>query len=196
MIDVSPGMGNASREPGPLAHVRICDLSGQLAGAGATRVLATFGAQVIRVEDPVTRGLWDIVRQIGPYVGGDHGPDGGTGFINHNVEKLGITLNLRTARGKELLAELVRVSDAVTENFAAGVMERLGFGYDRLRELREDIVYVSNCGFGQTGPYSKFKSWGPVVQAVSGLTWASGLPDELEQRHTMPPLSSGPPTWM
>jgi crotonobetainyl-CoA:carnitine CoA-transferase CaiB-like acyl-CoA transferase len=170
-------MGNASRDAGALAHVRICDLSGQLAGAGATRVLAAFGAQVVRIEDPVTRGRWDIVRQIGPYVGDDHGPDGGTGFINHNVEKLGITLNLRTERGKELLAELVQVSDAVTENFAAGVMERLGFGYDRLRELRPDIVYVSNCGFGHTGPYRPFKSWGPIVQAVSGLTHTSGLPD-------------------
>ena len=119
-------MGNASRHDGALSHIRICDLSGQLAGAGATRVLAAFGAQVIRIEDPVTKGLWDIVRQIGPYIEGDRGPDGGTGFINHNVEKLGITLNLRTARGKELLAELVRVSNAVTENFAAGVMERLG----------------------------------------------------------------------
>jgi crotonobetainyl-CoA:carnitine CoA-transferase CaiB-like acyl-CoA transferase len=69
----------------------------------------------------------------------------------------------------------VRVSDAVTENFAAGVMERLGFGYDRLRELRPDVVYVSNCGFGQTGPYRPFKSWGPIVQAVSGLTHTSGL---------------------
>jgi len=139
-------------------------------------VLASFGAQVIRIEDPVTRGLWDIVRQIGPYVNNDNGPDGGSGFINHNVEKLGITLNLRTERGKELLAELVHVSDAVTENFAAGVMERLGFGYDRLRELRADVVYVSNCGFGQTGPYRPFKSWGPIVQAVSGLTHTSGLP--------------------
>ena len=175
-MEVSAGMGNASRDAGALAHVRICDLSGQLAGAGATRVLAAFGAQVIRIEDPVTRGLWDIVRQIGPYVGDDHGPDGGTGFINHNVEKLGITLNLRTARGKELLGELVQVSDAVTENFAAGVMERLGFGYDQLRELRPDIVYVSNCGFGHTGPYRPFKSWGPIVQAVSGLTHTSGLP--------------------
>ena len=117
------------------------------------------------------------MRQIGPYVGDDHGPDGGTGFINHNVEKLGITLNLRTPRGKELLGELVKVSDAVTENFAAGVMERLGFGYDQLRELRPDIVYVSNCGFGHTGPYRPFKSWGPIVQAVSGLTHTSALPD-------------------
>ncbi len=176
-MEVTAGMGNASRDVGALTHVRICDLSGQLAGAGATRVLAAFGAQVVRIEDPVTRGQWDIVRQIGPYVGDDHGPDGGSGFINHNVEKLGITLNLRTARGKELLAELVQVSDAVTENFAAGVMERLGFGYDRLRELRPDIVYVSNCGFGHTGPYRPFKSWGPIVQAVSGLTHTSGLPD-------------------
>jgi crotonobetainyl-CoA:carnitine CoA-transferase CaiB-like acyl-CoA transferase len=168
-------MGNASRHEGALSHIRICDLSGQLAGAGATRVLASFGAQVIRIEDPVTRGLWDIVRQIGPYIGGEHGPDDGTGFINHNVEKLGITLNLRTDRGKELLAELVTVSHAVTENFAAGVMERLGFDYERLRQLRPDVVYVSNCGFGQTGPYRPFKSWGPIVQAVCGLTHTSGL---------------------
>ncbi len=101
MVD---GLGNASRQAGPLDHLRICDLSGQLAGAGATRTLAAFGAQVIRIEDPVTRGLWDIVRQMGPYVHGDRGPDGAAGFINHNVEKLGITLNLRTDRGRELLA--------------------------------------------------------------------------------------------
>src|SRR3712207_150746 len=134
-VNEETGANLASAPRGALAKVRICDLSGQLAGAGATRVLAAFGAQVIRVEDPVTRGLWDIVRQIGPYVNDDRSPDGGSGFINHNTEKLGITLNLRTERGRELLAELVRVSNAVTENFAAGVMERLGFGYDRLRAL-------------------------------------------------------------
>ena len=172
---MTEALGNASRHEGALEHLRICDLSGQLAGAGATRVLAAFGAQVIRVEDPVTRGLWDIVRQIGPHLNDDHGPDGGSGFINHNTEKLGITLNLRTERGRELLAELVRVSHAVTENFAAGVMERLGFGYDRLRELRPDVVYVSNCGFGHSGPYRPFKTWGPIVQAVCGLTHTSGL---------------------
>jgi benzylsuccinate CoA-transferase BbsF subunit len=175
--DVAPGYGNASRHPGPLRHIRICDLSGQLAGAGSTRVLAAFGAQVIRVEDPVTRGMWDIVRQLGPFIHDDRSPDGAAGFNNHNVEKLGVTINLRTKRGKDLLRGLVRRSDAVTENFSAGVMDRLGFGYERLKELRPDIVYVSNCGFGQTGPYASYKSWGPIAQAVSGLTWSSGLLD-------------------
>lgn len=171
-------MGNASRHAGALTHVRICDLSGQLAGAGATRVLASFGAQVIRIEDPVTKGLWDIVRQLPPFLGGDRSNEGGSGFNNHNVEKLGITLNLRTPRGRELFAELVRVSDAVTENFAAGVLARLGFGYPELKRLRSDIVYVSNCGFGHVGPYASYKTWGPLVQAVSGLTFQSGLPGQ------------------
>jgi benzylsuccinate CoA-transferase BbsF subunit len=168
--------GNASRHTGALDDVRICDLSGQLAGAGSTRVLAAFGAQVIRIEDPVNKGMWDIVRQLGPRIQGDLGPEGGSGFNNHNVEKLGVTLNLRTGRGRELLAELVRISHAVTENFAAGVMDRLGFGYERLRELRPDVVYVSNSGFGYEGPYHSFKSWGPIAQAMGGLTHTSGLP--------------------
>lgn len=165
----------AADRPSALGHIRICDLSGQLAGAGATRVLAAFGAEVIRVEDPVTKGLWDIVRQMAPKFPGDTSHEGGTGFNNHNVNKLGVTLDLRTARGKELLAEIVKRSDAVTENFAAGVMTRLGFGYEQLRALKPDIVYVSNCGFGQVGPYGAFKSWGPVTQAVSGITFQSGL---------------------
>src|SRR5690242_5483698 len=85
--------GNASRYRGALGHLRICDLSGQLAGAGATRFLSALGAQVIRIEDPVTKGMWDIVRQLGPYIKGDSkSGDGGSGFNNHNVEKLGITL--------------------------------------------------------------------------------------------------------
>jgi len=170
--------GASVRAVGALSHLRICDFTGQLAGAGATKWLAAFGAQVIRIEDPVTKGRWDILRGSPPFKDERRGIEFGAGFQNHNVEKLGITLNVRTDRGKELLAELVRRSDAVTENFAAGVLERWGFGYPRLRELRPDIVYVSNCGFGQTGPYGTFKSWGPIAQAVSGLTFTSGLPDE------------------
>jgi benzylsuccinate CoA-transferase BbsF subunit len=160
-----------------LAHLRICDFSGQLAGAGATRILAAFGAQVIRIEDPVRRGRWDILRGVPPFVDDRKGLDMGGAFNNHNVEKLGITINLRTERGRELVRRLVEVSDVVTENFAPGVLARLGFPYDELRAIRPDIVYVSNSGFGHRGPYGSFKSWGPIAQAVCGLTATSGLPD-------------------
>ena len=160
-----------------LGTVRICDFTGQLAGAGATKWLAAFGAEVIRVEDPVNQGGWDILRNMAPFVDERTGPDMGGGFNNHNVEKRGITLNLRTERGKEILAEIVKRSDVVSENFAAGVLDKWGFGWERLRALREDVIYVSNCGFGHTGPYASYKTWGPIVQAMSGLTFTSGLPD-------------------
>ena len=162
---------------GALSRYRICDFTGQLAGAGATKWLASFGAEVIRIEDPVRQGRWDILRGIDPFVDERRGIDMGGGFNNHNTDKKGITLNLRTEKGKELLAELVKKSDVVSENFAAGVLESWGFGYERLKALKSDIVYVSNCGFGHVGPYRKFKTWGPIVQAVSGLTFTSGLPD-------------------
>ena len=160
-----------------LSHVTICDLSGQLAGAGATRYLAALGARVIRVEDPVRQGAWDIVRGSPPYVDDRRGMELGGGFNNHNVEKLGVTLNLRLESGRDLLRRLIAVSDVVTENFAAGVMTKLGFSYDEMRSIRPDIIYVSNSGFGHSGPYANFKTFGPVVQAVCGLTFGVGLPD-------------------
>jgi benzylsuccinate CoA-transferase BbsF subunit len=161
-----------------LSHLRICDFTGQLAGAGATRALAAFGAQVIRVEDPVREGRWDILRGTQPYVDERRGVEVGGAFNNHNVEKLGVTINLRTEEGRDLLRRLVAVSDVVAENFAAGVLARMGFPYEELTRLRPDILYVSNCGFGHTGPYRRYKTWGPIVQAVCGLTFSSGLPDE------------------
>lgn len=161
-----------------LENIRICDFTGQLAGAGATKWLAAFGAEVIRIEDPVRQGTWDVLRSMPPFVDERRGVDLGGGFNNHNTEKLGITLNLRTDRGRELLAEIIRQSDVVSENFAYGVLEGWGFGYERLKELRPDIIYVSNCGFGHTGPYKHYKTWGPIVQALSGLTFTSGLADQ------------------
>ena len=173
VLESGPFGGRATRSQA-LSHIRVCDFTGQLAGAGATRWMSAFGAEIIRIEDPVRKGRWDILRGSPPFKDERRGIEVGSGFNNHNIEKLGITINLRTDRGKELLRELVAVSDVVAENFAAGVLERMGFSYDALRAIREDIVYVSNCGFGQTGPYREFKSWGPIAQAVSGLTHSSG----------------------
>src|SRR5438552_15397107 len=164
--------------PAALAGIRICDFCGQLAGAGATKWLSAFGAEVIRIEDPTREGRWDILRGIAPFVDERRGINLGGGFNNHNTDKLGVTIDVRTARGKAMLTELIRQSDCVTENFAAGVLQRWGFGYEALKAIKPDIIYVSNCGFGHAGPYRAFKTWGPIVQAISGLTFSSGLPDQ------------------
>ena len=161
-----------------LKKYRICDFTGQLAGAGATKWLSAFGAEIIRIEDPVRQGRWDILRGMGPFKPGQKGLEYGGGFNNHNTDKLGITLNLRKDKAKEILTEIIKVSDAVTENFAAGVLDRWGFGYEQLKEIKPDIIYVSNCGFGHEGPYHEYKTWGPIVQAISGLTLTSTLPDQ------------------
>ena len=158
-----------------LSGLRICDFSGQLAGAGATKWLAAFGAEVIRVEDPEREGRWDILRGGEPFLDDRRGINLGGAFNNHNVGKKGITINLRSSEGREILTRLIACSDVVTENFAAGVLDKLGFGYEQLKAIKPDIVYVSNCGFGHDGPYSRFKTWGPIVQAISGLTYTSGL---------------------
>ena len=139
-----------NKKNGALSKIRICDFSGQLAGAGATRMMAAFGAEVIRIEDRLTLGGWDIFRGNGPYVDERRGHNLGGMFNNHNVEKLGITLNTKFARGKEILRELISISDVVTENFSAGVLERWGFPYEVMKAIKPDIIYVSNCGFGQS----------------------------------------------
>ncbi len=158
-----------------LSKVRICDFTGQLAGAGATKILAMFGAQVIRVEDRLRQGQWDIFRGNGPWIDERRGINLGGTFNNHNVEKMGVTLDMRKSAAGDILRELISVSDVVTENFSKGVLDRWGFSYDRMVKIKPDIIYVSNSGFGHVGPYSEFKTWGPIVQAVSGLTFQSGL---------------------
>ena len=111
---------------GALSGYRICDFTGQLAGAGATKWLASFGAEVIRIEDPSRQGRWDILRGMGPFKDERRGNDLGGAFNNHNCDKLGITLNVRTDKGKEILAELVQKSDAVTENFRGRRTRQVG----------------------------------------------------------------------
>ena len=158
-----------------LSKIRICDFTGQLAGAGATKILAMFGAQVIRVEDRLRQGQWDIFRGNGPWMDERRGINLGGTFNNHNVEKMGVTLDMRKPEASDILRELISVSDVVAENFSKGVLDRWGFSYEEMTRIKPDIIYVSNCGFGHVGPYSEYKTWGPIVQAVSGLTFQSGL---------------------
>ena len=168
-------MNSSNARRSALSRIRICDFTGQLAGAGATKVLAMFGAQVIRVEDRLRQGQWDIFRGNGPWTDERRGINLGGTFNNHNVEKMGVTLDMRKTESSEILRDLISVSDVVTENFSKGVLDRWGFSYDEMAKIKPDIIYVSNSGFGHQGPYSEYKTWGPIVQAVSGLTFQSGL---------------------
>lgn len=152
-------------------------------GSVATRLLADFGAEVIKIED---RTRIDTPRKLPLYkgenprnfgeevVGAD--PDKGGLFNNYCRNKLGVTINMRSADGRQLAERLISASSVVTENFAPGVMERWGLTYERLQELRRDVIYARMSGYGHSGPHASYRSYGPVVQAVSGLSFISGLP--------------------
>ena len=152
-----------------LGNVRICDFTGQLAGAGATKVPGRLRGRGDPHRGPGharARGTSCGERRRSRTSGA--ASSSAPAFNNHNVNKLGITLNLRTERAKELLAELVRPCDVVTENFAAGVLERMGL---RLRAAAgaaaRHHLRVATAGSARPGPYGTFKSWGPIAQAVS-----------------------------
>lgn len=169
---------------GPLAHVRVADFCWMGVGSVATRLLADFGAQVIKIED---RTRLDTPRKLPIYKGdlrsyGDEDPnpdpDKGGLFNNYCRNKLGVTINMRTSEGRELADRLISASSVVTENFAPGVMERWGLTYERIKELRDDVIYARMSGYGHSGPQQEYRSYGPVIQAVSGMSFISGLPGE------------------
>lgn len=157
----------------PLAGLRVCDLTWIIAGPTCTRVLADFGAEVIRVEH---QQAVDAIRLGRPIVG--DGPNlNNSGFFNYfNRNKKSILLNVRHPEGFEVLKRLIAASDVVVENFSSRVMESWGLGYEELRAIRPDIIYCSLSGFGHGGRDRDYTTWGPTAQALSGLTMMSGLP--------------------
>ncbi|MDA0790554.1 MAG: CoA transferase [Proteobacteria bacterium] len=171
----------------PLAGIRILDLTHVWAGPLGTRILGDLGAEVLKLEAATARGLRDIpVVQGGQYPGGDPGTEhwNRQGFFNKlNRNKRGICIDLKAAAGKRLFLALVAESDVVIENFSATAMNRLGLGYEAMREANPQIIYVAMPGFGTSGPYSDFVAFGPSVEPMSGLTALMGYNDK-ELRNT------------
>ncbi len=147
--------------PGPLAGYRIIDVTQMVSGPMATQILADQGADVIKIEPPatgdLTRALGGTRRAVAPT------------FAVINRNKRSAAINLKDPRGLAILKELVRGADLFVQNFRPGAAQRIGIGYDALRAVRPELVYVSISGFGETGPYVHKRVYDPVVQALSGL---------------------------
>ena len=178
---------SARGRPFALQGVRVLDFSWFLASAGGTRMVTALGAECIKVEwkDNLDSRLGAMApaggrearrRATGPLPGVDDPAQGG--HYNHkNAGKRGLSLNIRDPRGLEIARRLVRVCDVVAEGFSPGVMERWGLGYEALRAIRPDIVYVQQSGMGAQGRYGRMRTVGPIAAAFTGISEMSGLPE-------------------
>ena len=146
---------------GPLAGVKVVDLSVMISGPLAAMMLADQGADVIKVESP---GIGDMMRHLGSQKGGITGI-----FALHNRGKKSIGLNLKSDKGRQILRDLMKDADVVIQNFRPGALEKLGFGYEDVRKFNDRVVYVSISGFGPDGPRSGQRVYDNVIQAASGL---------------------------
>ncbi|MFD7445409.1 formyl-CoA transferase [Streptomyces sp. NPDC059909] len=158
-----------------LEGIRVLDMTHVQSGPSATQLLGWLGADVVKLEAPggdITRGqLRDVPGVDSLY------------FTMLNCNKRSITLNTKTERGKELLTELIRRSDVMVENFGPGAVDRMGFTWERIQEINPRIVYASIKGFGE-GPYTNFKAYEVVAQAMGGSMSTTGFADG-------PPLATG-----
>lgn len=162
-----------SRQPtGPLDGVRVLELGALIAGPHGARLLADMGAEVIKVESPDRP---DPIRGWG-----DAEVDGHRFYWTvHARNKKAITLDLRDDRGRELFLRFVDDADIIVENFRPGTLERLGLGYDVLRERNLGIILVRVSGYGQTGPDAARAGYASVAEAASGLRYINGYPGQL-----------------
>ena len=157
-----------------LAGVKVLDFMWAMAGPGSTRILADYGATVVRVES-TTR--FDAVRMVGPFQNKQPGPNNSGLFNNLNTGKLPITLNLSKPESHEVILDLVRWADVVTESFSPKAMREWGFDYESLKKIKPDIIMLSTCLMGQTGPHANFAGFGNLAAAVSGFFDPTGWPD-------------------
>jgi len=156
---------------GPLAGVRVADFTWVWAGPFCTMQLAHLGAEVIRVES--ARRVC-LLRNLPPWLEGKPGINRSGYFNQYNQGKRSITLDLSRPEATEIAKRLVAASDVAAENFAAGVIERLGLGYETLKRVREEIIMISMSGYGQTGPESGYVSYGPAQVPLAGMSSLTG----------------------
>jgi crotonobetainyl-CoA:carnitine CoA-transferase CaiB-like acyl-CoA transferase len=156
----------------PLQGVRIIDACIYWAGPMATVLLADLGAEVIKIES-IQRP--DYLRLLGGWPTPD-GYEWSAAFNGTNRNKYGITLNLNHPRGREIFKGLVKIGDIVTENFSPRVMENWGLSYDVLKQINPHLIMLSMPGFGTTGPWRNYVTFGPNVEMVSGMPTISGYP--------------------
>jgi crotonobetainyl-CoA:carnitine CoA-transferase CaiB-like acyl-CoA transferase len=156
--------------PGPLAGIRVLDLTRALSGPFATMILGDLGADVIKVED-----TWhgDDTRRWGPPFQGDDA----SYFLSVNRNKRGLAVNLKAPEGREIAQRLARNSDILMENFRPGTAARLGLGYEELSGQNPRLIYAAISGYGQTGPDSALPGYDAVAQAVSGMMSVTGEAD-------------------
>ncbi len=166
--------GDGSTTDAPLAGVKVLDFMWALAGPGATRMLADYGATVIRVE---SSGKLDVCRTIRPFIDGDELPEKSAIFHSTNAGKRMLTLNLNTDEGKAVALDLVRWADVVTESFSPRGMKGFGLDYENLKAVNPQIIMLSTCLMGQTGPLSMFAGYGNLAAAIAGFYAITGWPD-------------------
>ncbi|MDN7181961.1 CoA transferase [Caballeronia sp. SEWSISQ10-4 2] len=162
----------------PLTGVRVLDLSNVLAGPFCAYQLALLGAEVIKVEHPEGG---DLARRLGADKEAS-ARDMGASFVAVNAGKQSITLNLKDARGKEILRSLVKTADVLVENFRPGVMERLDLGYAALSAINPKLVYCAISGFGMDGEFSKRPAYDQIIQGISGVMSVTGDADSAPLR--------------
>ncbi len=157
-----------------LTDIKILDFMWVMAGPASTRILADYGATVLRIESP-TRV--DVARTLHPHHDNQSAPDSSGLFSNCNAGKLGLSLDLGNPAAREVVHDLVRWAEVVTESFSPKAMRRWGFDYESLKKVKPDIIMLSTCLFGQTGPLSSIAGFGSMAAAISGFHNLTGWQD-------------------
>ncbi len=161
-------------EDGALSDLRVLDFTHYIAGPYATKLLADYGADVLKVERPE---IGDGARRIGPFPDDVPHPEKSGTFLHLNTNKRSITLNLKSPEAQGIVKQLVRDFDLVVESFRPGQMAAFGLEYATLRSINPQIVMTSISNFGQTGPYRDFKASDLIIYGMGGEMYSTGLED-------------------